>query len=52
VILLGVLGGMLAYGLVGIFIGPVIMAVFYELFVLWMEEAAEEAEAEAEEPAQ
>ncbi|MBE1283967.1 MAG: AI-2E family transporter [Rhodobacteraceae bacterium] len=45
VILLGVLGGMLAYGLVGIFMGPVIMAVFYELFVLWMEDSpADDAE--------
>lgn len=36
VILTGVFGGMLAYGLVGIFIGPVILAVFYELFLEWM----------------
>lgn len=37
VILIGVLGGMMAYGLVGIFIGPVLLAVFYELFVLWID---------------
>ena len=37
VILIGVLGGMLAYGLIGLFIGPVILAVFYELFIVWMD---------------
>lgn len=42
VILTGVFGGMLAYGLVGIFIGPVILAVFYELFLEWMRAQVEE----------
>lgn len=36
VILIGVLGGMFAYGLIGLFIGPVILAVFYELLTSWM----------------
>lgn len=36
VILVGVLGGMLAYGLVGLFIGPVILAVFHDLLMAWM----------------
>ncbi len=45
VILIGVLGGMMAYGLVGIFIGPVLLAVFYELFVLWIEAESEVDEA-------
>jgi predicted PurR-regulated permease PerM len=36
VILVGVMGGMFAYGLVGIFIGPVLLAVFYELVTEWM----------------
>lgn len=36
VILAGVLGGMLAYGLVGLFLGPVILAVFYELLLAWL----------------
>ncbi len=51
VILLGVLGGMMAYGLVGVFMGPVLLAVFYELFKLWFEGpegAQEEAEGAAE----
>lgn len=45
VILIGVLGGMMAYGLVGIFIGPVLLAVFYELFVLWIDTDPEADEA-------
>lgn len=36
VILVGVLGGMVSYGLIGLFVGPVILAVFYELFVGWV----------------
>lgn len=36
VILIGVIGGMMAYGLIGVFMGPVLLAVFYELFVIWL----------------
>lgn len=36
VILIGVLGGTIAYGLIGLFLGPVILAVFYELVVAWV----------------
>lgn len=43
VILIGVIGGMMAYGLIGVFIGPVLLAVFYELFMLWIS-ADDEAE--------
>ncbi|GAB5435792.1 AI-2E family transporter [Falsiruegeria mediterranea] len=42
VILIGVLGGMMAYGLVGVFMGPVLFAVFYELFKVWIEAPAPE----------
>ena len=50
VILIGVLGGMMAYGLVGVFMGPVLFAVFYELFKVWIEapEAPDAAEGSAE----
>lgn len=37
VILIGVLGGMMAYGLIGVFMGPVLFAVFYELFKVWID---------------
>jgi predicted PurR-regulated permease PerM len=45
-ILAGVIGGMLAFGLVGIFVGPVVLAVAYTLLEAWINErpsAAEEA---------
>ncbi|MEP2706711.1 MAG: AI-2E family transporter [Roseibium sp.] len=36
VILIGVLGGTLTYGLIGLFLGPVVLAVFYELVMAWV----------------
>jgi predicted PurR-regulated permease PerM len=36
-ILAGVLGGLLAFGLVGLFVGPVILAVTYTLLVAWVD---------------
>ncbi|CAH0992622.1 Putative transport protein YdiK [Sinobacterium norvegicum] len=36
VILIGAIGGMLAIGLVGLFIGAVVLAVWYKLFQAWM----------------
>ena len=35
----GVIGGLLAFGLVGIFVGPVVLAVGYTLLEAWMAEA-------------
>ena len=32
----GVIGGLLAFGLVGIFVGPVVLAVGYTLLQAWM----------------
>lgn len=34
----GVIGGMLGFGLIGIFIGPVVLAVTYTLFEAWSED--------------
>jgi predicted PurR-regulated permease PerM len=34
----GVLGGMLAFGLIGLFVGPVVLAVTYTLLVAWVAE--------------
>ncbi len=45
VILLGAIGGMIMSGIIGLFIGAVILALGYELFMEWLEygdEAAEE----------
>lgn len=36
VILIGVIGGMIADGLLGLFVGPVLLAVAYVLFLEWM----------------
>ena len=38
-IFVGVIGGLIAFGLVGIFIGPVVLAITYTLLGAWMAEA-------------
>jgi len=35
-IFVGVIGGLIAFGMVGIFVGPVVLAVTYELLVVWV----------------
>lgn len=37
-ILVGVIGGLLAFGIVGLFVGPVILAVSYTLLKAWIDE--------------
>lgn len=36
IILIGVLGGTVVYGLPGLFLGPIVLTVFYELILLWI----------------
>jgi predicted PurR-regulated permease PerM len=43
----GVIGGLLGFGLIGIFVGPVVLAVTYTLLTAWMDDDIE-AEARAE----
>ncbi len=38
VIFIGVLGGMLAHGIVGLFVGPIILAVAWQLMMAWIRE--------------
>jgi predicted PurR-regulated permease PerM len=38
VILFGVIGGTLAYGITGLFLGPILLAVLWELLVAWIRE--------------
>jgi len=38
-ILSGVIGGLVAFGMIGLFIGPVVLAVSYRLVSVWMHEA-------------
>lgn len=40
-ILIGVIGGILSLGMIGLFIGPVVLAVSYSLLKAWMNDVAE-----------
>ena len=40
VVLIGALGGMITNGIIGLFIGPVILAIGYQLFWQWVEEGS------------
>ena len=44
VILIGALGGMVAGGMIGLFVGPVILALGYQLFTAWMDDVDVEGE--------
>ena len=49
VIFIGLLGGTMAHGIVGLFIGPIVLAVAWELAAVWIREGqASAASAEAE----
>jgi predicted PurR-regulated permease PerM len=45
VILIGAIGGMLSAGVMGLFIGPVILAIAWELTMMWVDEAREDESA-------
>ena len=47
VIFIGAIGGMLHYGIIGLFVGAVIMVLGYTLFIAWLEQGAETAEESA-----
>jgi predicted PurR-regulated permease PerM len=36
VILLGVIGGTVTYGLIGLFLGPILLGIVYELLMAWV----------------
>jgi predicted PurR-regulated permease PerM len=38
VIFIGVIGGTLAYGITGLFLGPIVLAVIWELLIAWIRE--------------
>jgi predicted PurR-regulated permease PerM len=44
VILIGALGGMVTGGVIGLFIGPVVLAVGYQLFWRWVDDQPQAAE--------
>jgi predicted PurR-regulated permease PerM len=45
VILIGAIGGMLLMGMIGLFVGAVIFAIFYKLMMLWLSEEDKKQEA-------
>lgn len=46
VILFGAIGGMLAAGIIGLFLGAVVLAIWYELFLAWLKAGDENTLAE------
>jgi predicted PurR-regulated permease PerM len=42
IVLLGVFGGLLAFGFIGLFIGPTLLAVGYSLLLDWSRNAAQQ----------
>jgi len=50
VILLGAIGGLLLHGLIGLFVGAVVLALGYALFTAWLEEPDEPEEPGDREP--
>jgi predicted PurR-regulated permease PerM len=46
VILIGAIGGMMLSGIIGLFVGAVVLAIIYTLFMSWMEDSASEANTE------
>lgn len=51
VVVIGVLGGTIAFGLPGLFIGPILLAVLYELVFLWIDDGRQSrAEAQNNSP--
>lgn len=42
VILLGAIGGMLLSGIIGLFVGAVVLSIGYSLFQAWMQSASAE----------
>ena len=47
VILLGAMGGMVSSGIIGLFVGAVLLAVGYQIFMEWVDEGEESATAES-----
>ena len=46
VIFLGAIGGFMTTGIIGLFIGSIVLSVGYKLFVAWLEQSTDVAEAE------
>jgi predicted PurR-regulated permease PerM len=51
-VFMGVLGGLMTFGFIGVFLGPVILAIGYALLAEWMNPLAQTASAEDAPPAE
>jgi predicted PurR-regulated permease PerM len=43
IILAGAIGGMIRAGMIGFFVGPVLLAIFYQLFTAWLRQDGPDA---------
>jgi predicted PurR-regulated permease PerM len=50
VILIGAIGGMIRAGIIGLFVGAVVMAVGYTIFMAWMEQAEDDRNTQGSDP--
>jgi predicted PurR-regulated permease PerM len=41
VILVGVIGGTLAHGLIGLFVGPIVLSIVWQLLAAWIREGTD-----------
>jgi len=41
VILVGVIGGTLAHGLIGLFVGPIVLSIAWQLLAAWIREGTD-----------
>jgi predicted PurR-regulated permease PerM len=48
VVFLGAIGGFLAMGIIGLFVGPIVLSVGYKLFLAWLDEGMKPVPATAE----
>jgi predicted PurR-regulated permease PerM len=51
-VFMGVLGGLMAFGFIGVFLGPVILAIAYSLLAEWMNPSAQAVQQDAATPAE
>ena len=47
VILIGAIGGVISLGIIGLFVGAVVLALSYKLFLAWLNEDVESAKVES-----
>jgi predicted PurR-regulated permease PerM len=52
VVLLGAIGGMITSGIIGLFVGAVVLSVGYKLFQAWLESGETDTTAPAARPAE